>query len=108
MDRVDQAIERANQALDRVKIFRRNRKLSLRGSLPCKHGEGRGNRQQTIALGIFANPAGVKVEIAKAQRLESDLNLDRFDWADWGDPKAEPKTAADWGQELATIKKGRE
>ncbi len=81
MDKVDQAIERANQALDRVKIFRRNRKLTLRGSLPCRNG-GRGNRQPTIALGIYANPAGVKVAIAKAQRLESDLNLDWFDWSD--------------------------
>jgi integrase len=105
MDKVDQAIEQANQGLNRVKICRRGHKLSLRGSLPKKPGEGRGNRQQTIALGIFANPEGVKVALAKAQRLESDLNLDRFSWPTWLDPMAEPKTAIDWAQELANIKK---
>jgi len=106
MDQVDEAIRQANQALGRVKILRRDRKLALRGLLPCRPGEGYGTKRAVISLGIYANPAGVKVAIAKAQRLESDLNLDRFDWADWGDPRAEPKTAADWAQELATIKKG--
>ena len=83
MDRADQAIEQANQGLNRIKIFRRDRKLALQGSLPKKPGKGQGNRQTTIALGIFANPSGVKVALAKAQRLESDLNMDRFQWADW-------------------------
>jgi hypothetical protein len=105
MDRVEQAIERANQGLNRVKIVCRGRKLSLRGSLPKKPGEGRGNRQQTIALGIFANPEGVKVALAKAQRLESDLNLDRFSWTEWAaGGSAGDKTAADWGKELGLIK----
>lgn len=108
MDRVDQAIERANQGLNRIKIVCRGRKLSLRGSLPKKPGEGRGNRQQTIALGIFANPEGVKVALAKAQRLESDLNLDRFQWSDWagGGSSVGGKTAADWGREFGAIKAG--
>lgn len=105
MERVDQAIERANQGLNRVQIVRRGRKLSLRGSLPKKPGEGRGNRQQTIALGLFANPEGVKVAAARAQRLESDLNLERFTWAEWGGGLAgQHRTAADWGQDLRKIK----
>jgi integrase len=107
MDEIGKAIEQANQALGRVKILRRNRKLSLRGSLPCKPGEGRGTRRATISLGIFANPEGVKVALAKAQRLESDLNLDRFSWADWlGGEPGEVKTAAAWGAEFGAIKAG--
>lgn len=92
MDRIDQAIEQANQGLHRVKIFRRDRKLALRGSLPKKHGEGRGNKQRTIALGMFANLEGVKVALARAQRLESDLSMERFDWADWEGGGDEKKT----------------
>ncbi len=83
MDEIDKAIEQANQALGRVKILRRNRKLALRGSLPCKPGQGSGTRRATISLNIFANPEGVKVAQAKAQRLELDLNLDRFSWVGW-------------------------
>ena len=107
MDKVDQAIERANQGLNRVKIYRRVDKLSLRGSLPKKPGEGRGNRQQTIALGIFANPDGVRVALAKAQRLESALNLDKFNWSEWSAGESgKVKTAAAWGAEFGVIKAG--
>ncbi len=105
MDQVDEAIRQANQALGRVKILRRDRKLALRGLLPRKPGEGKGTKRAVLSLGIYANNAGVKVAIAKAQRLESDLNLDRFSWADWIDRDVgEEKTAAAWGQELAIIK----
>ncbi|MEO0985976.1 MAG: hypothetical protein AAFY20_10540 [Cyanobacteria bacterium J06639_14] len=108
MEKVDRAIEKANQGLKRVKIERRGQKLALRGSLPKKPGEGRGNRQRYLALGIFANPDGVKVALAKAQRLESDLLFERFRWGDWeaGGSGSGGKTAADWGQELGTIKAG--
>ncbi len=104
MATVDELIRQANQALNRVKILRRGRKLALRGTLPCRDS-GRGTSRAVISLGIYANPAGVKVAIAKAQRLESDLNLDRFDWADWLDGEmGEEKTAAAWGAEFGVIK----
>ena len=106
MERIDQAIAKANQGLSRVQILRRNRKLSLRGQLPKKSGEGRGNRQQTIALGVFASPEGVKVAIAKAQRLESDLNFERFQWRDWekGGGSAGGRSAVDWAKEFGEVK----
>ena len=87
---------------------RRGRKLALRGSLPKKPGEGTGNKQRYIALGIHANPDGVKVAKAKAQRLESDLNMERFSWSDWENASsgAEGKTAADWAKEFGVIKAG--
>ncbi len=107
MDRVDQAIEKANQQLSRVRILRRGQKLSLRGSLPKKPGKGKGNQQQTIALGVFANPDGVKVALAKAQRLESDLNFERFDWAYWergGSSATDGKSATEWAKEFGVVK----
>jgi integrase len=106
VEKVDRAIEKANQGLNRVKIERRGRKLALRGSLPKKPGEGRGNKQRYITLGVFANPEGVKVALARGQRLESDLNMERFRWSDWerGGGDQAGKTAADWGKEFGAIK----
>ena len=105
MDQIEKAIEKANQSLSRIKIERRGRKLSLRGSLPKKPGEGQGNKQRYVPLGIFANPDGVKVAKAKAQRLESDLNMDRFQWVDWENGGSDVgKTANEWATEFGKIK----
>ena len=107
MNSIERAIEKANQSLNRIKIECRGRKLALRGSLPKKPGKGRGNKQTYIALGIFANPEGIKIAKAKAQRIESDLNMDRFDCREWekgGSGVAGEKTAADWGKEFGKLK----
>lgn len=109
MDRIDQLIQTANEQFDRVVIERRGQKLGLRGSFPKKPGEGgQRNKQRRIPLGIYANPEGVKVAIAKAKRLESDLVMERFQWADWekGAVSTGGKTAADWGRELGNVKRG--
>jgi hypothetical protein len=108
MDRIDQAVKQANQGLNRVKIFRRGRKLALCGTFLKRLGEGMGNRQTTISLGVFANPSGVKVVLAKAQRLESDLNMERFQWSDWegGVEDQVAKTVDAWAKEFGTIKAG--
>ena len=105
-DQIDAAIVRANTGLNRVKIERRDRKLALRDTLPVKPGEPGQRKRRYIALGIYANPDGVKVAKAKAQKLESDLNLDRFDWADWEPDvlSAGSKSAQDWGKEFAQNK----
>ncbi|MBD1914605.1 MULTISPECIES: hypothetical protein [Cyanophyceae] len=106
MNRIDQAVEQANRGLNRIEIVQRGRKLALRGSLPKRPGEGRGNKQTTISLGVFANPDGVKVATAKAQRLESDLNMERFTWAEWekGENSAGGKSAAAWDKEYGAVK----
>ena|GEM_PF-5944695 len=105
MEHIDQAITKANVKLSRVTIFRRGRKLSLRGQLPKKPGEGRGNRQQTIALGVFATPEGVKVALARAQRLESDLNFERFKWSDWEKGGTTGgRSAKEWAKEFGAEK----
>lgn len=63
----DRAIDKANEGLNRVKIVRRDRKLALRGTVPCKPGETAQKRRRYIALGIYANPDGVKVARAKSR-----------------------------------------
>ena len=71
-EKVDQLIKDANRQLNRVVIMRRDRKLTLRGSFPKKPGEGRGNKQRTIALNVFANPDGVDTALGRAQKAVSD------------------------------------
>lgn len=93
---MDQLIKDANRQLNRVAIMRRDLKLTIRASFPKKPGKGRGNRQQTIALGVYANPDGVKVALARAQKAESDLNLERWNWSEWeggGDGSAQSAIA---------------
>ncbi|MEL6137208.1 MAG: site-specific integrase [Cyanobacteria bacterium J06628_6] len=106
--KVDRAIEKASQVLNRVTIVRRDRKLALRGTFPTKPGEPGRTCRRYVALGIYAHPDGVKVAKAKAQKAESDLNLDKWHWPSWEGAAAggDGRTAADWGKEFAKVKQG--
>ena len=82
MDKLVRQLEQTNQQLKQantgVVIFKRGSKLSLRGMLPDKNGNG--FRQQTIALGIYANAAGIKQAKLEAQKLGSAIALKEFNW----------------------------
>ncbi|MEM8831071.1 MAG: site-specific integrase [Cyanobacteria bacterium P01_G01_bin.19] len=51
--------------------------------LPPKPGTGDKPKQQTIALNLYLNPAGLKMAEIKAQQLSGELALDKFDWNTW-------------------------
>ncbi len=70
----------ANTKLNRVTIIKRGNKLSLRATLPPKPGDGIKPKRYTISTGLFANATGLKLALAKAQKLESDLIYERFSW----------------------------
>ena len=65
-----------------ITIFRRGQKLSLRGMLPPKFDKNKPS-QQTISLGIYFNPAGIKSAEKQAQKLSSELALKEFNWDNW-------------------------
>ena len=65
-----------------MSIWQRGKSYSLRARLPDK-STGK-LRQQWISTGCKATKTGLKIAHAKASKLESDLLLERFDWADWG------------------------
>lgn len=93
-------INSANSRLSKVKIRIRGDRLSLRATLPTKDGTGK--KQQDIATGLPATPQGLKLALAKAQSLESDILLERFTWelsAPTPEP-AETKTIEYWCDEL--------
>lgn len=87
---LDHANDRLKVARTGIRILQRGNKLSLRGTLPDKSGQGK--KQQTIALDVYANPAGLKRAEAEAYKLSSALALKEFDWADYVTPKAPPMT----------------
>ncbi len=81
-----------------IVLFKRGNKLSLRGMLPAKPGKTdglyqrrlsgvnlhtRNATQQTIALGLYANAAGIKVAESEALKLSGLIALKQFDWKDY-------------------------
>ena len=75
-------LDRLNQKLEKVKIRQKGNRLYLRATLPPKRGDG-GWRQAEIATGCPATDDGCKAAFGKAQKLESDLIFDKFQWNDW-------------------------
>ncbi len=67
-----------------VKIRLRGDRLGLRATFPPKPGqEEKGKHQQDLALGVYANPAGLKFAEAEAKRIGGLLALDRFSWLEF-------------------------
>ncbi|MGL6340994.1 MAG: integrase [Waterburya sp.] len=88
VDKIQQILDTANQQLKSantgITIFKRGSKLSLRGMLPPKPGSNRQQpSQQTISLGMYANPAGIKIAKLEAQKLGAAIALGEFDWSDY-------------------------
>ena len=88
MDKVEKMLEAANSRLKTsnagIKIFRRGKKLSLRRMLPPRPNSKQSkSSQQIISLGVFCNGAGIRKAEKEAQRLSSELALNKFDWNIW-------------------------
>ncbi len=78
-------------------------RLHLRGHLPPKPGSNKTEwHQQTIALGVYANPAGLRKAKAEATRVSDDLIFSRFDWNNYisTKPAQASRTVKDWVEEF--------
>jgi hypothetical protein len=84
-DLLKAANSRLKYANTGIILFRRGNKISLRGMLPTKPGLKliSSASQQTIALGLYANAAGIKVAESEALKLSGLIALKQFDWADY-------------------------
>ncbi|MEM8831915.1 MAG: site-specific integrase [Cyanobacteria bacterium P01_G01_bin.19] len=102
MDKINLLLDAANHRLKQtnagIKIFKRGQKLSLRGTLPKKKGDGRS--QQIISLGIYCNAAGIGSAEKQAQKLASQLALNEFAWNDWIDKEKSIGTVGYWIEEF--------
>ena len=74
-------IDKANSKLDRIKIMQRGKRLTLRGTLPPKPGDGVKPKQYTISPGLPATEEGLKLAVIEAQKIEADLIYGRFSHA---------------------------
>lgn len=92
MNKAENLLALANQRLKDsnagIIIEKRGSKLSLRGMLPPKEGQGK-PYQQRISLGIYGNPYGIKVAEKQAQKIASLLALNQFSWDEYS--KVPPK-----------------
>ncbi|AKG21266.1 integrase [Calothrix sp. 336/3] len=77
-DRIASANARLKAANVKLIIEPNGGKLSLRGTLPQKNGEG--NKQQRIPLNITATADGIKQAESEAHAIRRDLNAGRFNW----------------------------
>jgi integrase len=75
-------LDRLNAKLERVKIRQKGNRLYLRATLPARTGTGKWS-QTDVRTGCPATETGYKAAFGKAQKLESDLILERFNWDDW-------------------------
>ncbi len=60
--------------------MQRGKRLSLRGTLPPKPGDGNKAKQYTISPGLPAKLEGLKLAVVEAQKIEADLIYGRFSW----------------------------
>ncbi|MCC5622698.1 integrase [Nostoc sp. CHAB 5715] len=74
--------ERLKLAKIGVRVHQRGDRLSLRATLPPKPGSNKTNaHQQHIALGIYANPAGLQRAEAEAKIVGGLLARGEYDWS---------------------------
>jgi integrase len=75
-------IEKANSQLSRLKLLQRGNSLSVQGTFPPKKGDGIHPKQYQVSLKCKANNEGLKVALAKAKAMESDLVMERWQWTE--------------------------
>ncbi len=83
----NQELEHFNKTLSeegsKLRIERRGRKLSIRGSLPCQRSP-KSLRNQRISLGIEANEHGLSKAKELLQLISLQLEHNQFSWENWG------------------------
>ena len=83
MPDITQVLSTANAQLDQCSLRARKGRIYLRSRrFPPKPGDKQGT-QYEISMGVVANPAGVKVALAKAKSIDADLMWGRFEWKGW-------------------------
>lgn len=98
--RIAQANGRLKIAKVGIAIERRGDRLWLRGTLPPKPLASQLKPyRQKISLGVRASPAGLQHAEKQARLLGAELNLGRFEWANWSKVDSESESgmlAGEW------------
>jgi len=105
--RLNQANGRLRAAKVGVSIVQKCDRLYLQATLPPRPNSGKANPyQQQVALGIYANPAGISFAEKEARKVGALLASRAFDWSLYV-RKEEPdtETIASWIQEFEESKR---
>ncbi len=97
MGKLESALQKANDALDRVTIRQKGGRLYLRATLPPKPDDGDSPKQYEISTGAPFSPEGLAIAKGKAMEIEGLLLRERFDWSLFLKGKQKPpETIGDW------------
>lgn len=82
-NKIDSLVEGENEKLRQdysgVTIIRRGKRLYLRATLPAKLRSSKTKpHQQYLALGVYANPSGIKTAAAEARKVSALVSLRQF------------------------------
>jgi integrase len=95
--RISQANGRLKSAKVGVKIEMIGDRLYLRATLPPKPNSLKHEAyQQRIALGVRANPVGIKEAEAEARKIGALLDCREFEWSGYLNETSAAMTAGDW------------
>lgn len=95
--KIAQANGRLKTANVRVKIQRQGDKLWLRGTFPPKpNSQFENSRQQKFALGLQANPLGIKLAEAEARKVGALLDCKEFSWSPYLKDAVNSVTCGEW------------
>lgn len=88
---LDAAIDGLNARLKagghRPRVRRKNLRLYLRATLPCRDDPGV-RKQHDLALDLAADPAGILTAETEALRLSLQLKQGTFNWSAWSKPSS--------------------
>lgn len=98
---IDGKIAQANGRLKAAKvgiaIQRQGDRLYLRGTFPPKpDSDKKSAYQQRLALGIHANPLGIKTAEAEARKVGALLDCKEFSWLPYLSDRAISQSCGDW------------
>ncbi|WP_103666405.1 integrase [Pseudanabaena sp. BC1403] len=95
--RISQANGRLKAASVGVSIERQGNCLYLRGTFPPKpNSQFKTARQQKFALGVHANPLGVKLAEAEARKVGALIDCKEFSWSPYLKDAVNSVTCGDW------------
>ena len=96
-NRIAQANGRLRSAKVGIAIAKQGDRLYLRGTLPPKpESDKKTAYQQRLALGIHANPLGIKKAETEARKIGALLDCKEFDWLPYLKDSAPTVTCGEW------------
>lgn len=80
----------------KLRIEVKGSSLVLRGVLPPRTSDRKEPYRQRLSLGMKLSPAAITQAQSLAQKISFDVDMGRFDWANYSDTDENQKTCSQW------------